>query len=124
MPAKKKPARRKATPYRSQVCPNCEKLATDLQRVLAERDEARRELAEARRGREAWCLKAIETECRAELAEGNLRDLLAGITAPRPSAPAAHQAEVLSRAERQPAPTYGLPGDAPLRNRFSREFRG
>lgn len=117
MPAKKKAAKPK---HRSKdACVMCEQLAIDLQRVLAERDEARKELAEARRGREAWFHKAVELECRVEELENQLR--MAQATTP--SLPVT-MVEAPQLAERVPAPTYGLPGDETPRHRFSREFRG
>ena len=129
MPAKKKAAKKRRS---GAACVMCEQLAADLQRVLAERDEARKDLAEARRGREAWCRKALELELRAEHAEEQLKLLLARITSQRPSQAACPPGpHVCGRPEcarhpstaRQPAPTFGLPGDAPT-TRFSREFRG
>lgn len=123
MPAKKKPAKKPARHQKRHPAEALvENLAADLQRVLAERDEARKELAEARRGREAWCHKAVECEQRAEHAEEQLKVLLAGITAQRPSV-----ASAFAPRPSEPGPTYGLPGDAPLprpTTRFSREFRG
>lgn len=112
--ATKKAAPRKPRRTSRKPCQLCESLAGDVQRLLAE-------LAEARRGREAWCHKAVETECRAEKAEEALRDLLAGITAPRPTV-----TQPAFATSHEPAPTYGLPGNAPLpkSDRFSREFRG
>jgi hypothetical protein len=122
MPAKKKPARRNAT--RRAVCGMCEQLAADVQRLLAERDAARKELAEARHGREAWCHKAVECEEAKERAEQALRDVLAGIVSPRPSVPTPGVNCVGLTASEQPATTLGLPGDMPDPRRFSREFRG
>lgn len=92
----------------------------DLQRVLAERDEARKELAEARRGRETWCHKCVELSSRVEDLEEQLR--LSATTTARPSIPVT-LVEAPQLAERVPAPTFGLPGDTPT-TRFSREFRG
>lgn len=97
-----------------------DQLATDLQRFLAERDEARKELAEARRGREAWCHKCVELSSRVDELEEQLR--LAATTTTRPSIPVT-LVEAPQLAERVPAPTFGLPGDTPT-TRFSREFRG
>jgi len=121
MPAKKKAAKPKQH-RRTPAEIVAEQLAGDLQRVLAERDEARKDLAEARRGREAWCHKAVELECRVEDLENQLR--MAQATTP--SLPVT-MVEAPQLAERVPAHTYGLPGDEPLprpTTRFSREFRG
>lgn len=144
MPAKKKtakkPARRKPVPSLDR---QVEALANTLmgdsrlssfitgggacdvaQRALLtladERDQARKDLADARRGREAWFHKAVELECRVEELENQLR-MTQSATA-RPSL-SVTLAEAPQLAERIPAPTFGLPGDAPT-TRFSREFRG
>lgn len=97
-----------------------DQLATDLQRFLAERDEARKELAEARRGREAWCHKCGRGGGQPELLL-QLIDAARQLHA-RPSIPVT-LVEAPQLAERVPAPTFGLPGDTPT-TRFSREFRG
>lgn len=145
MPAKKKtakkPARRKPVPSLDR---QVEALANTLmgdsrlssfitgggacdvaQRALLtladERDQARKDLADARRGREAWFHKAVECYQRAEIAEEKLRKLQAEATEARPSIPV--KPAFAATREVQPAPTYGLPGDAPT-TRFYKEFRG
>lgn len=111
MPAKKK-SRRAQRPTAEM-----RRLAEDNADLLAERARLRKELAEARRGRETWCHKAVECEEAKERAELALKDVLAGITTPRPSVPS-------SSPRPMPAPTFGLPGDVlPDPRRFSREFR-
>jgi len=120
MPAKKKAAKPKQ--YRRTPAEIVEVASELLGHVLAERDEARKDLAEARRGREAWCHKAVELECRVEDLENQLR--MAQATTP--SLPVT-MVEAPQLAERVPAHTYGLPGDERLprpTTRFSREFRG
>ena len=119
MPAKKKaakPKQHRRTPAEIVAFAGLvAQLAGDLQRVLAD-------LAEARRGREAWCHKAVELECRVEDLENQLR--MAQATTP--SLPVT-MVEAPQLAERVPAHTYGLPGDERLprpTTRFSREFRG
>ena len=126
MPAKKKAAKKPAPSLDRQV----EALANTLmgdsrlssfitgggacdvaQRALLtladERDQARKDLADARRGREAWFHKAVELECRVAELENQLSD-----------------AQVVRLiVEKHVAAQGEEPRDAPT-TRFSREFRG